>query len=396
MGKYFCIQLKRLLRLLLPVLLVTAVLFGCLMVIYDTVSKLNDESEVTTKFQIGVVGTASDFYLQMGLKAISSIDSSRFSVELVEMEETQAESAMRRGKITAFVVFPEGFLDAAFRGDIIPLKFVCAAGSVGLVSMITDEFTQIVETMLIEAQRGIYGVEDALHSLGQSGSQVVNDLSIEYAEFVFNRGRMYRTSTLGAFDGMGMQGYLATGLCTVLILLICLVFSPMMVRGDHALTRMLCAQGRSLTGLVLCDFGVYMLGLLGIAGVVLAYLVFWKEASVTGMMLLKALPVLLGLGAMSFLMYELCSNLISGVLLQFFAAVVLCFVSGCMYPITFFPEAVQKLAAYLPTAMAREQIAHCILQTHDVVNTAALLGYGCVFLVCGVLSRRFKIAGARG
>lgn len=396
MGKYFCIQLKRLLRLLLPVLLVTAVLFGCLMVIYDTVSKLNDESEVTTKFQIGVVGTASDFYLQMGLKAISSIDSSRFSVELVEMEETQAESAMRRGKITAFVVFPEGFLDAAFRGDIIPLKFVCAAGSVGLVSIITDEFTQIVETMLIEAQRGIYGVEDALHSLGQSGSQVVNDLSIEYAEFVFNRGRMYRTSTLGAFDGMGMQGYLATGLCTVLILLICLVFSPMMVRGDHALTRMLCAQGRSLTGLVLCDFGVYMLGLLGIAGVVLAYLVFWMEASVTGMMLLKALPVLLGLGAMSFLMYELCSNLISGVLLQFFAAVVLCFVSGCMYPITFFPEAVQKLAAYLPTAMAREQIAHCILQTHDVVNTAALLGYGCVFLVCGVLSRRFKIAGARG
>ncbi|MBQ6852284.1 MAG: ABC transporter permease [Oscillospiraceae bacterium] len=396
MGKYFCIQLKRLLRLLLPVLLVTAVLFGCLMVIYDTVSKLNDESEVTTKFQIGVVGTASDFYLQMGLKAISSIDSSRFSVELVEMEETQAESAMRRGKITAFVVFPEGFLDAAFRGDIIPLKFVCAAGSVGLVSMITDEFTQIVETMLIEAQRGIYGVEDALHSLGQSGSQVVNDLSIEYAEFVFNRGRMYRTSTLGAFDGMGMQGYLATGLCTVLILLICLVFSPMMVRGDHALTRMLCAQGRSLTGLVLCDFGVYMLGLLGIAGVVLAYLVFWMEASVTGMMLLKALPVLLGLGAMSFLMYELCSNLISGVLLQFFAAVVLCFVSGCIYPITFFPEAVQKLAAYLPTAMAREQIAHCILQTHDVVNTAALLGYGCVFLVCGVLSRRFKIAGARG
>lgn len=396
MGKYFCIQLKRLLRLLLPVLLVTAVLFGCLMVIYDTVSKLNDESEVTTKFQIGVVGTASDFYLQMGLKAISSIDSSRFSVELVEMEETQAESAMRRGKITAFVVFPEGFLDAAFRGDIIPLKFVCAAGSVGLVSMITDEFTQIVETMLIEAQRGIYGVEDALHSLGQSGSQVVNDLSIEYAEFVFNRGRMYRTSTLGAFDGMGMQGYLATGLCTMLILLICLVFSPMMVRGDHALTRMLCAQGRSLTGLVLCDFGVYMLGLLGIAGVVLAYLVFWMEASVTGMMLLKALPVLLGLGAMSFLMYELCSNLISGVLLQFFAAVVLCFVSGCMYPITFFPEAVQKLAAYLPTAMAREQIAHCILQTHDVVNTAALLGYGCVFLVCGVLSRRFKIAGARG
>lgn len=389
-------QIKRLLRLLLPVLLVTAILFGCLMVLYDTMSDLSRESEVTTKFKIGIVGTASDFYLQMGLKAISSIDSSRFSLELVDMEEAQAENAMRWGKITAFVVFPEGFLDAAFRGEIIPLKFVCAAGSVGLTSMLTNEFTKVVETMLIEAQRGIYGIEDAMHSVGENSYQVVNDLSVEYAEFVFNRGRMYRTSTLWTFDGMGMQGYLITGLCIVLILLICLVFSPMMIRGDHALTRMLCAQGLGITGQVFCDFGVYILGLLGVAGVILTYLVFGMEASVSATMLLKALPALFGLGAMSFLLYELCSNLISGVLLQFFAAVVLCFISGCMYPITFFPEAVQKFAVYLPTAMAREQIAHCILQTHDVINSVALLGYGCLFLACAVLIRRYKTVGARG
>lgn len=396
MRKYFYVQLKRLLRLVLPVLLVTAILFSCLMMVYDTMSSLSEESEITTKYQIGVVGTASDFYLQMGLKAIGSIDSSRFSVELVEMEEAAAESALRRGKIVAFVVFPEGFLDAAFRGDIIPLKFVCTAGPVGFVSMIKDEFTQIVETMLIEAQRGVFGSEDAMDSLGLSSSQVVNDLSIRYAEFVFNRGHMYRTSTLESFDGLGMKGYLITGLCIVMFLLICLTFSPVMVRRDHALTRMLCAQGRGVTGQVLCDFGVYMLGLLSIAGVVLVYLVFWMQAPVTGNMLLKALPMLLGLGAMSFLMYELTSNLISGVLLQFFAAVVLSFISGCMYPITFFPEAVQKLSAFLPTGMARAQIAHCILQTYDVTNTAALLGYGCVFLSCAVLIRRFKTAGVRG
>lgn len=396
MGKYFCVQLKRLLRLLLPILLVAAILFGCLMVVYDTVSSLNEDSEVTTKFQIGVVGTASDFYLQMGLKAMSSIDSTRFSVELVEMEEADAENAMRRGKIAAFVVFPEGFLDAAFRGDIMPLKFVCTAGSVGLVSMIKDEFTQMIEVMLLEAQRGIYGSGDALASIGKYSSQVVNDISIEYAEFVFNRGKMYRTSTLASFDGLGMGGYLATGLCIVMFLLICLTFSPMMIRRDYALGRMLCAQGRGILGQVLCDFGVYMLGLLGIAGVILAYLIFWMKAPVDAMMLLKALPALLSLGAMSFLMYELATNLISGVLLQFFTAVALCFISGCMYPITFFPESLQKLSAFLPTGMAREQIAHCILQTNDVANTLALLGYGSVFFACAAVIRWFKTTGVRG
>lgn len=396
MRKYFYMQLKRLRRLLLPVLMVAAILFGCLMAVYDTISSLNDDSEVTAKFQIGVVGTASDFYLQMGLKAMASIDTSRFSLELVEMEQADAESAMRRGSIAAFVVFPEGFLDAAFRGKIIPLKFVCTAGSIGLVSMIKDEFTQMVEIMLVEAQRGIYGIGDAMASLGLNGSQAVNDLSLEYAEFVFYRGHMYRTSTLASFGGLGMEGYVITGLCIVLFLLICLTFSPVMVCRNHALARMLCARGRHVTGQVLCDFGVYTLGLLTVAGVIVAYLVFWLHASVTALMLLKTLPMLLALAAMSFLMYELCSNLVSGVLLQFFTALVLCFISGCMYPITFFPEAVQKLSTFLPTGMARIQIAHCILNTHNLANTAGLLGYGCVFLTCSVLIRHFKTAGVRG
>ena len=396
MGKYFCVQLKRLLRLFLPVLLVTAILFGCLMVVYDTIASMREESKVTTKFQIGVVGTGSDFYLQMGLKAMDSIDSTRFSIELVEMEEKAAEDAMRRGKIAAFVAFPEGFLDAALHGEILPLKFVCTAGSVGLVSMIKDEFTQMVEIMLLESQKGIYGSGDAMNSLGLSGSKVVNDISIAYAEFVFSRGNVYRATTLEAFNGLGMEGYLVTGLCIVLFLLICLTFAPMMIRRDHALGRMLCAQGRGVIAQILCDFGVYLLALAGIAAVVLAYLVFWMRATVTGAMLLQALPVLLMLGAMSFLMYELASDLVSGVLLQFFTALVLCFITGCMYPITFFPEAVQKLSAFLPTGIARAQIANCILQTHDAKNTVGALIYAGAFLVASVLIRRFKTAGVRG
>ena len=124
MKKYFCVQLKRLGRIVIPVLLVAAILFGCLMVVYDAVISMSEESEVTTRYQVGVVGTADDLYLQLGMKAMAAIDSSRFSIELVEMEEKEAEKAMRRGKIAAFVVFPEEFLDSAFRGKIIPVKFV--------------------------------------------------------------------------------------------------------------------------------------------------------------------------------------------------------------------------------------------------------------------------------
>lgn len=396
MKKYFCAQLKRLGRILVPVLLVAAILFGCMMVIYDAISDMNQESQVTTKFQVGVVGTADDLYLQLGLKAMASIDTSRYSLELVEMEEEEAEKAMRRGTIAAFVVFPDKFLDTAFRGEIIPLKFVCTAGSVGLVSMIKDELTQMIETMLLEAQRGIYGTWDAMDALELEGSATVNAISIEYAELVFRRGNVYKASTLGTFDGLGMEGYLVTGLCIVLFLLICLTFAPMMIRRDYALSRMLCAQGRGVFGQVLCDFGAYLIGLAGIATVILLYLVLWMGAPVTFGMIMQALPVLLTLGAMSFMMYELATDMVSGVLLQFFITLGLCFVTGCLYPITFFPESVQTLAMFLPTGLAREQIALCILEDANSAITVALLGYSVLFFTLSVMVRRVKTAGVRG
>lgn len=396
MKKYFYVQVKRLLRLIVPVLFVAAILFGCLTAVYDAMTKLEDESQMTTRFKIGVVGTAGEMYLKLGLSALNSMDSSRFSMELVEMEEEAAEEAMRKGTITAYMVIPEGFLDAALNGQIMSLKFVCTAGAVGMVSLVKNEFTQMIEIMLIEAQRGIYGAGDAMESIGLNGSDLVNDISIEYAEFVFCRGNVYKAYQMESFDGLGLDGYLITGISVVLFLLICLTFSPMMIRRDHALGRMLCARGRGVTLQVLCDFGVYVLGLCAVAAVVLGYLVFGMDANVTGNMLLQALPAIFALGAMSFLLYEVVSDLVSGVLLQFFAILVLSFVSGCMYPITFFPETVQKLANFLPTGMARNQVANCMLQSHDFANTAGLLGYGCLFLLVAVLIRRFKTAGVRG
>ena len=232
--------------------------------------------------------------------------------------------------------------------------------------------------------------------LGLNGSPVVNAISIEYAELVFRRANMYKTSTLGAFDGLGMEGYLAAGLCIVLFMLICLTFAPMMIRRDHALSRMLCAQGRTPFMQVLCDFGVYLLGLMGIAVVVLLYLILWMEAPITGEMLIQALPVILALGAMSFLMYELATDIVSGVLLQFFVTLALCFISGCLYPITFFPDAVQILAGFLPTGLARIQIGNCILEDYNSAVTMALLGYGVLFFTLSAILRRVKTAGVRG
>lgn len=396
MRKYLIIQLKRLLRIFPPILIVTAILFGCLAVVYDAIVSLEEEEGKQGKFQVGIVGTAGDTFLEMGLAAVESFDSTKYTVEFVEMTESEAETAMRRGSISAFIVIPENFLDEAMYGNIIPLKYVCAAGALGMVSMIKDEISQLIEIMLIESQKGIYGAGNALNANGLNGSKIVGEISLEYVELVFARSRMYRVTEMKKFDGLGMGGYMLSGLCVVLFLLVCLTFAPVMIRSDYALARVLAARRRPAIAQTLCDFAVYMVGLLGIAAVI------WLLAAAKGgekiqfVIVLQCVPALFAIGAMSFLLYELATDLVSGVLLQFFVTLVLCFISGCLYPITFFPDSVQRLSELLPTGLARLQLSNCILGRFSMENTLALLGFGFAFLVIAVLVRRIKVSGVRG
>ena len=396
MKKYLLLQLKRLARILPPVLLVAAVLFGCMALAYHAIGDLNSETGQVTKFKVGLVGTAGDSYMQMGLAAIQSFDSTRFSVQFDQMDEQEAESALRRGKIAAFIQFPEGFMDAAMHGNIMPMKFVASVGSDSLVTMIKEELTAIVEIMIAHTQKGIYGAGGAAKDHGASSGAVMGDMSLAYVDFIISRSKSYRVTETGVFDGLGMDGYLISGLGIVLFLLICLIFAPVMIRRDQAMARMLKSRSRPVWLQILCDFAVYMVGLSAIACVVFLLLLTQPDVQISPALVLQCLPVVFSLGAMSFLMYEAASDLISGVLMQFFVTLALCFVSGCLYPIAFFPDAVQKIAAFLPTGIARMQIGNCILGTVSLETVAALLGFGCLFLAGSVLIRRVKVTGVRG
>ncbi len=396
MGKYLYLQLKRLLRIIIPVLLVATVLFGCLALAYQAAVSLGDDTQEQAKLRVGVVGTVGDTYLELGMMALTTFDSSRLALSFEEMEEDQAEIAMRRGKIVAFVVIPDGFMDEAMHGHIMPLKYVSTSGSVGLVSLMKDEITQIVENIMIETQKGIYGAGNAAQSVGASGSAAINDISLEYMDFIFARSKMYRVSELGGTDGMGLEEYLLSGFCVVMLMLVCLVFAPVMVRRDMSLGRVLSAGNRSVLGQVICDFTVYFLGIFCVVIVLMLFAVAtgWVDLSIG--VLLQWAPIVIAVGGMSFLLYELSTNMISGVLLQFFVSLALCFVSGCLYPISFFPDSVQRLSGYLPTGIARAQLAASFAGDLDALGVILLLGYGVIFFVLAAIVRKVKVALVRG
>lgn len=400
MGKYYQLQQKRFFRLLPLVLCAALVLFVCLIVVHHSLTQMDTNGDKNTKFPIAMVGTADDRFLQMGVSALTRLDSSRFAIEILQMEEPQAISALEQGDIAAYVVIPEGFVDAALYGEILPLKYVSTTGATGIVSIVKDEITRVIGDILLSAQKGIYGTWDAMaaHGLEENLQGVVDGISIAFTEFVFARAKAYKLTELGISDHLGLQGYLFCGIAVLFFMLITLPYGPSIVKQDYSLQQILSSKGYGTLGQLLCEFSAYFISyVLLLSGVIVVALlagggVGLENGMMQNMTVLqipwRLLPVVFMVCSLSFFLFELAGNLVSGILMVFFTTLALCFVGGCMYPAYFFPDGIQKLGAILPTGLARAQIASCITGTGHC--GVWLTAYGTGFFALTWAARRVR------
>lgn len=401
MKKYFLLQLKRVLRFLPWGLTVVLVLFGCMSLVYNAmvVAQEAEDAADRAKIAVGVVGTAGDQYLQWGLAAMQ-FDSTAMSIQLRPMEEAAAIESMKAGKIAAYIVFPEAFVGEALSGNVQQIRFVSTAGASGLVSILKEEITAIVGHILVACESGSYGVGDALTGTGNDHlwGQHVNDLALDYVDFLFARNKMYRVESLAVQDAVPFDRYMLSGLTVLLLMLSCLPFAPLYIRSDRALARVLRSKGIGAVAQTLAEFGGYCAGLcllLGAVSLVLGYGGLLPAETAGWRLFVGALPSLFVMAALSFLLYALSDHLISGVLLAFFVTLALCFLGGCMYPVQIFPDSIQRLAAVLPTGLTRQSLTGCFMGM-KAGHVWALLGYGGFFLALATAIRGYQAGKVQG
>ncbi len=401
MKKYCLLQLKRVLRFLPWALCVVLVLFGCMSLVYNAmvVAQETEDAADAAKIAVGVVGTAGDQYLQWGLAAMQ-FDSTAMSIQLKPMEEDVAIERLENGQIAAYIVFPDSFVDEALRGNVQQIRFVCTAGATGLVSILKEEITSMVGEILVACESGSYGVGDALIGTGNDHlwGKHVNDLALDYVDFLFVRSKMYRVESLAVKDAVPFDRYMLGGLTVLLMMLSCLPFAPLYIQADRSLSRVLRSRRIGAVAQTAAEFGGYAAGmalLLGAVTLVVRFSGLLPAETAGWHLFFGALPSVLVIAALSYLMYALSDHLISGVLLAFFATVVLCFIGGCMYPVQIFPESVQRLAAVLPSGLARQSVTGCYMGT-GAGNQWALMGYGAAFLILAAAIRGYKAGKVSG
>lgn len=404
MSRYFKVQIKRLKRLFPFILAVTVILFSGLMMVFSGIVQIFDENEDNKIFQIGIAGDTDNDYFKFGIIALETFDSSRFSIKIVEMEEAEAEKALGRGDISAYVVMPDGFVSAALRGDVMPIKYVTTSGAVGMTSIFKEEITLSIQQLFASSVKGVFGLENALDNNGYDylSYNYINKLNIKYIDLIVDRAGIYTVKELGINAGANIAQYLFCGITVLFLLLIGLPYATVFIKKDRSLNKLLAAENVSLFKQIICEWGAYFLSVTLIVAIVLSVLTVIMGAVKGGeyseilnkqniiLLFLKILPVIALTTAFNVFLFEIANDIVSGVLLQFFATLSLCYVTGCMYPIYAFPKVVQRISPFLPTGIARGYLIGCITEETSVTNLLGVIVYFVLFFGAAVTVKQYK------
>ncbi len=401
--RYVYLQGKRTVRYLPFVLAITLVICLALGLILASLISLEADSEKNDKVAIGVVGDTGESFLGFGVAAIQSLDSSRDSLDLVNMTESEARRALLDGELAAYLVIPEGFVSSAVKGEIKPISYVTTGFGMDMASLFKEEILAAISRMLVESQKGVYGLESAMRENGVAVGGSLDRLASEYFSLILNRSRILETEVIGVSDGLSLGPYMLCGLFVLLILMSGIPCCSLLVRRDMALARLMNARRRGVWHQIVGEYTPYFLMMLLnfslLSAIVLPIAVdvalLPELTEVDGEWLIqlfyRLIPILLALTAMQFLLYELSTGLVGGVLSQFLAAIALGYVSGCMYPIGFFPDSIRSLSSVLPTGLARGCLASLFSGASMTVQVVGLLAYTLLFLALASGIRRYRI-----
>ncbi len=398
MRKYLILQLKLLAKLMPFVLVVAAILLSALLMIYNGVTQFVKDDEKNKVFRIGITGEMDHPMFQMGLTALETLDSTRFTIEMVQLEESEAQEMLLSGTLTAYVVFPEDFLESALYGEFKPLSFVTIGESAGLVTLVKQEFTRVVEQILVCEQKGVFGLDEALRSEGLESLSYthINRLNLQYLSLLLNRTETYRVEQIGVQGGADFFQSLLCGLSTLFLMLICLPCAVVFAKRDISLNKVLSGQGLCVTRQAIAEYLACALSALCVVlvscGVLALFPSLAADIEVRPHTLLVSLTVVsASLSALSYLIFQLCSDVVVGVLAHFFTTLALGYITGCFYPISALPQNIQAAAAFLPTAAARQCLANALTWETGMGTYIAVIGYAAGFLTLAVCVKRYRV-----
>lgn len=405
---YVFLQLKRVCKMFPFVFCMTLLLMAAIGLLAFSMQRTDADSERKTKLRIALVGNVEESYLGFGITAIQKIDSSRYVIDLPTMTEEEAKKQLKQGKLTAYAVIPDGFIDSVNMGENKQIRYAANNESTAIGAIMIHELLDMISKAVTESQNAIYGTQHFLieNEMWDVYTEKVNELYLDLVAIILNRTDLYGVKIFGISDGLSLTEYYLIAMVVLFLSLWGITCSMLFVKKNNGLTGFLKARGYGIHSQVMGEYIAYLSLMMTNVFLMLFPIMMilklldvcpqsWTDNSFVSLFKfgMQLIPVMMVIAALQYLLYEAVSDMVSGILVQFLTAVALTYVSGCFYPISFFPESVQRISSWLPTGVAMDYAGKCMRSLVPIKEIGVLGIYVVLFLGLAVVMRKRRISG---
>lgn len=405
--RYLSAQAKRFLRVYPAIIALVLTTCLCIGIVAAVFFSADDEKNALEKqkIKIGIVGNLEDTYLDLAVYALQNMDASHYYADMTPMDLETAKKELDSGVIAGYLVVPEGYVESVMNGDEDILTYVMKDTTATFLPQLMNDALKTVSHYVTTSESCIYSYTDLCRDRNiprGTYRPMANAMSMEYVSVILSRESAAETEYIGDIIGLDLKEYYICAFFCLAVMLTGLCFAPLLIKERLSLNRLLVSRGVASPSQVISEFLMLFI-FQGANCFVMLTMVFLvdKHAGVSlGMsfadfgglisVFFSLLPSVLVLCAMQYFLYELCTGVISGVLMGLFSTVALAFASGFFFPRSSLPESVSRFGSVIPTGYAFTNTVDVLLGKSSM-SPAPIILWSAALIIISCALRSIKI-----
>lgn len=373
------------------------ILLGLVGMIAFCAQKMRLASSDREPVQIGYAAEESPL-IRMAVSYVENMEAVKGLCRFVPVAEEEGKTLLAEGELAALLVLPENMIEGILSGSNEPAGLYLAENP-SPTGLVFEELANAATGLLAVAQAEIY----AAHALTEyfqvepyGLEQMYQELDTFNLGIVTEREQFFRFRQLSETGNTGFAVYYAGAFFTVYLLVAGMFLGGLLKRDGEEMLLLqkrggisYAAQflGRSVITAGCLLLLLFVTGFLWLSGGIReAVRISW---SLQGM-LLVVLAVFCVASWLQ-LIYLLAESARSAILPAGFAAVFMCYISGCFVPSAILPQVVNRLAVVMPTTYIKAAFTAVFSGSGTAFwkMAAALCLFSGVFWLCSLFAAQF-------
>ena len=255
---------------------------------------------------------------------------------------------------------------------------------------LSKEVASVFSVLIVNSERVIYAVDEYLseHKNVYDRETANTELNMSLLKNVFTRGKIYNIETKALTGEVSVKDNYICAMIIILTALSGVGLGSLLSGKKDTLQEVLKSRGLSYISSIICELitvTLYILILIIFGfGIFLLAINFLQDKSFISPdyfeFFCNIFAVSIMFASMHLFIYELIYQRVTAVLTEIILGISLCYIGGCIYPLSFFPDIIQKISVFLPSTAGKNILISGFGYRLDLFSLAVVFLYTVLFM----------------